>query len=355
MTSADWPIPSPEEQVQFLRNLQRLLGEGLFVASYKFALIRSLADVAVLKGAESGAPLEIDTKEIAFRFVELYWRQCRPFHVGGTQTGFLLRQNTGKQAAIVAQIADSQLTCGASLFRFKQIAPDQWSQLVADVEQVVRKMPLWKLQTVGDARLDFLYENVGRGNKITLRPGIAYCFRTFYELVRDLIEGSWVRFVQKLNADKLGSTVELGTFLFGQERASLEAYRPILLDVQGGICLYCRQPLLTQSHVDHFIPWSRYPADSGFNFVLAHSRCNNAKSDHLAAEDHLAAWAARNYLHGTEMQSRLRDAALPGDLAAANQVAQWVYRQTEKANGQVWVTKRIMKRLEPGWHQCFAA
>jgi hypothetical protein len=35
--------------------------------------------------------------------------------------------------------------------------------------------------------------------------------------------------------------------------------------------------------VDHFIPWSRYPADLGHNFVLAHDRCINAKSDYLAA------------------------------------------------------------------------
>ncbi len=50
-------------------------------------------------------------------------------------------------------------------------------------------MPLWKLQTVGNERLEFLYENVDRGNRITLKPGVAYCFRAFYELVRDLIEG----------------------------------------------------------------------------------------------------------------------------------------------------------------------
>jgi hypothetical protein len=31
-----------------------LLAEGLFVASYKFALIHALADLAVLKGDDSG-------------------------------------------------------------------------------------------------------------------------------------------------------------------------------------------------------------------------------------------------------------------------------------------------------------
>jgi hypothetical protein len=73
-----WPIPTPEEQVQFLRNVQRLLAEGQFVASYKYALLHALADLAVLKGEDSGAPLDLSTKEIAAKFVELYWRQCLP-------------------------------------------------------------------------------------------------------------------------------------------------------------------------------------------------------------------------------------------------------------------------------------
>jgi hypothetical protein len=114
---------------------------------------------------------------------------------------------------------------------------------VAEVDQVVRTMPLWKLQTVGQEELDFLYANTGRGNRITLKPGVAYCLRAFYELIRDLIEGAWVRFVQRVNAAGLGSVTDLGTFLFGRERACLDAYRPILIDVQGGVCLYCRKPL----------------------------------------------------------------------------------------------------------------
>jgi hypothetical protein len=85
-----WPIPAPQEQVQFLQNVQRLLTEGLFVASYKFALFRALADLAVLKGEDNGAPLELSTKEIAARFIELYWRQCRPLQVGGVDSGLIL-------------------------------------------------------------------------------------------------------------------------------------------------------------------------------------------------------------------------------------------------------------------------
>src|SRR5262249_40237621 len=100
---------------------------------------------------------------------------------------------------------------------------------------------------------------------------------------------------------------------------------------------------------------SRYPADLGHNFVLAHERCNNAKSDYVAAEDHLATWAERNRLHQAELQSRLQEAALPCDMRASVQVAKWVYQQTEKANGQVWVVEKVLKHLSPTWSQVFPA
>jgi hypothetical protein len=50
------------------------------------------------------------------------------------------------------------------------------NRLVREVAEVVRIMPLWKLQTAGREPLDFLYANTGAGNTITLRPGVAFCF-----------------------------------------------------------------------------------------------------------------------------------------------------------------------------------
>src|SRR5262245_1577045 len=124
-----WPIPTPEEQVQFLRNIQRLLAEGLFVASYKFALVHALADLAVLKGDDTGAPLDLSTRDIAAKFVELYWRQSQPFQIGGESLGLVLQQNTRGQAEIISHIMKSQQKCGTSLFRLKREGTNHWSKL----------------------------------------------------------------------------------------------------------------------------------------------------------------------------------------------------------------------------------
>jgi hypothetical protein len=42
--------PTTGQQVMFLTNLQRFLAEGQFVATYKYALLLTLADIAIESG-----------------------------------------------------------------------------------------------------------------------------------------------------------------------------------------------------------------------------------------------------------------------------------------------------------------
>ncbi len=175
-------------------------------------------------------------------------------------------------------------------------------------------MPLLKLQTVGEETREFLYENrvEGRGDHafITLRPGIAFCFRSFHPLVVDLAQTAWARFIRRTNPKLLGERAELREFLFGAPRANLRAVREPLMEIQEGRCFYCERRLGGAPHVDHFVPWSRYPVDLGHNFVVAHESCNVAKADHLAAERHLRRWVVwqkrwtspfPRYIHRTEV------------------------------------------------------
>src|SRR5215472_8325395 len=321
--------PPPDEQIRFLVNLHRLLDEGLFVASYKFALLLSLADLAIENGDDTGSPLTLTTDEIAEKFIQYYWRQVVPYPAAGTAS--ILQQNTGKQAAVLNLLRAARgKHCDSLATAMKQ--PAIWKSLRRDVSSIVRIMPLWKLQTVGRERHDFLYENRGVGTKIELRPGVAYCFRKFHALISDLVRGAWVRYVRQQNLNILDENADLNEFLFGSERAALALVRPVLVDIQRGRCFYCNKQLLPQTtHVDHFIAWARYPVDLGHNFVLADSRCNSQKRDRLPACDHLAAWAERNTRYGEQMADALEQRGIVAELAASNRVAEWAYAQTEAA------------------------
>jgi hypothetical protein len=338
--------PSAQRQLDFLHQLQRILADGSFVATYKFALLHALADLAVARGEDSDAELTLSTREIAAQMIELYWRQARPFPAPATPGPVELRQNAGRQAAIVSALGQAQQKHGHSLAHLRR--GEAWPSLLGEVDRVLRVMPLWKLQTVGQERLSFLYENLDRGNQITLKPGVQYCLRAFYPLVVDLVRGAWLRFVRVQNAGVLGESGELGAFLFGTGRASLSAFVPILTDVQDGVCLYCARAVGASVEVDHFIPWARYPVDLGHNFVLAHASCNRAKSDHLAAEPHLERWLRRNEAHADGLRSAFDAAGLLHDHDTTLGVARWAYAQTVRIGGLVWERGGDLRLLGTG-------
>lgn len=159
--------PWSEQQIAFLTNLQRLLSEGSFVATYKYALLMSLADIAVERGTDDDSELLITTSQIAEKFIQYYWRQSAPY-LPDVAARRVLQQNTGRQAGIVQLI---QVIHGKYEGSLPEARYDlkQWSQLVRKLAEIVRVMPLWKLQTVGSEKLDFLYPNIGQGSQIVLK------------------------------------------------------------------------------------------------------------------------------------------------------------------------------------------
>ncbi len=341
--------PTAEQQLKFLTDLQRLLAEGQFVATYKYALLLALADIVIETGDDSGEPLTVFTKLIAEKFILYYWRQVVPYVPKIDPTsGQVLRQNTGKQAAIIRQVVEARQRYGDSLVT-AQRDKSAWKTLVRDVDQVVRQMPLWKLQTVGRSSFDFLYENRGKGTTIELRAGVAFCLRQFYGLIGDLVRGAWVRYVRRHNHDAMGTTADLSEFLFGSERSDLSAVREILEDVQSGRCFYCEKAMRKAGHVDHFVPWSKYPVDLGHNFVVAHQTCNSAKADHLAAADYLAAWADRNKQHHEQLADEFNERSVLHDLPTSVRIANWAYQTTFEADGLTWARKDDMVALSANW------
>ncbi len=349
MSDAPRP-PSPREQIRFLQQLQRLLDEGGFVATYKYALLHAIADLCVVHGDDTGAPLTLGTDAIAERFIELYWRQAMPFPAPAEPA--VLAQNTGRQASVVRRVEEAREAYD-SLTRARSDG-DAWARLHRKVEDTVRQMPLWRLQTIGQETVEFLYPNLGRGREITLHPGVAFCFRRFYPMIADMVEGAWSQYIRRYNQEPLGNNVELRSFLFGSERASLARFGPILRDLQEDACFYCRGRLPETFHVDHFVPWRRYPVDLGHNFVLAHRSCNSSKGDRLAAEEHLERWVARNDRHADTLAERFHEADVPSDAAATRSVAAWAYAQVEQAGGTVWVAGRDVRPISASWREVLA-
>jgi hypothetical protein len=346
--------PPAAQQIEFLTNLQRLFSEGAFVATYKFALLSALADLCVENGRDTDEELEILTSEIAEKFITYYWRQIRPYTARSMrQEAILLRHSTGGEAAVV-RVLRQRIEAGINSLSELKHQKAEWNQIVSDINGIVKKMPLWKLQTMGHSTVEFLYPNVMRGNSIRLKPGVMYCFRAFHTFITDMIRGAWLRFIRRHNQDRLGDPADLDEFLFGSERVSLAPYAPILREVQSSRCFYCGREIKPSGHhVDHFIPWATYPNNLGHNFVLADSGCNTAKSDHLAAVEHLERWCYRNGDIGERLGKSFDKVGIIHDQVASQTVAEWAYSRAFAVGAETFKAKNVFEPLLGRWKDAF--
>jgi hypothetical protein len=342
-------------ELEFLRKLQRLLAEGDFVATYKFALLNALADLSLERAADDDGSLRVPLSAIAEKFIEYYWPQARPYRaVDGS--GLVLLQNAGKQAAIVNAIAAAQ--AAHATLPAARAAKLRWHTLVTRVAGTIAAMPLWKLQTVGGERDEFLYTQAEfAAGEIRLLPGVPAAFRALYGLVLDAVRGAWMRQIAAIAANRpLLGLADLASFLFGSERSSLERFRNLLRDHQGGRCLYCRKELRGAAGcVDHFIAWSRYPVDLGHNLVLAHDGCNAKKRDFLAYPAHLERWQVSHLERAGELAQRFDALALPHEEMRSRAIAWWAYEQGEAAGAHAWIDDERFVRLDGSWRGVLGA
>ena len=99
--------PDDRGQLDFLQHVQRIFDEGEFVATYKFALLIALVELAIERGDDTGAPLDLDLHSIAEKFIEQYWPHAAPYGAADGAPAVLV-QNNGRQAAIVAHVAKAR-------------------------------------------------------------------------------------------------------------------------------------------------------------------------------------------------------------------------------------------------------
>lgn len=329
-------IPSADEQVAFLRHVQRLLEEGQFVATYKFALLLALSDLCVELGDDSGEELTLPVRAIADKFLALYWTHTNPYPTRDPGGHGIISQNLGRNIALLHRVAELRRRI-ASLADARRSR--QWSRLRTEAAKIIREMPLFRLQTLrGAGELTFLYRNRIEHGAVRLLPGVAFHFRQFHGLVQHLVRGAWIRHVRAnpRNDRLLGEATVLEEFLFGSSRVQYPLLKVALREVQDGKCFYCGTRVGKDGELDHFIPWVKYPADLGHNFVLADRRCNGDKSDRLAERRFLVEWRERNEAHDRTLGETFQRAALSNDRRASERIADWAYALADSSGAAFW-------------------
>lgn len=339
--------PPAENQINFLQNIQQLFEEGEFTATYKFALLMALTELAVENWDRTVPELRLSMKQIAEKFIEFYWPQCVIYSSGvsGTNDGILV-QNLGMQASIVNAVLELR-SHTASITAAKNLP--EWHSALSGVAGVIRNQPVRYLQNISSTLNPFLYDFPAPHGELVLKADVAFNLARYQRLIQQLAKSAWVSHVRTnaRNEPYIGKKDDLESFMFGASRSTLAKAGEVLIELGEDKCFYCEKPLQQGFDVDHFIPWSKYPRDLAHNFVLAHQKCNRSKSDMLAAHVHLEKWIHRNKHDGDQIQIKMNSKGIIANLGCIESVAKYVYEQGIEVQAHAWIRKENYEKIEP--------
>lgn len=332
------PTPTAQEQLKFLNQVQYLLQNGRSTTTYKYALLMSLVRLAIEKGDNSGKALFLSSDDIAEKFIEIYWQQSRPFQFEAEQP-FILNQhsNSNQQAKIINLI--NEISPKPTTLVNLQRNSKQWQAIKNAVIGTVLSNPIERLQEIGGKTVPFLYHPNHYNKKgLLLLPKVMYSLRQFSSLIEELCQKKWMDSISlyKKNAHLLNGIQNLQQFLFEYDRNQLTKIVPILKDIQDNHCFYCQKPITGKQAVDHFIPWSMYPSDTGHNFVLADHSCNSDKSNLLADIPFYERWQKRNDIYNDVIKSEVEPLGFLTNLDDSNSIAKWAYDHAKESQYSLW-------------------
>jgi len=328
-------IPSAEEQISFLKKIQNLFEDSVFQATYKYALLIALTDLAIELGADNNNELFLDKKVIARRFAELYWPQIQPFPSGisGCESGVLFHSDKKGHVNVVKDLLVLFHESKTSDFSVAQSSPS-WGAALNKITKSVWRYPILHLQE--DAN-QFLYSYPTLRGGLVLKPGVGYCLRKFSEYIIQYARSGWIEHIKKTKKNQpiLGIDNDLESFLFGSTRKQLSPVRDFLLDHQSGRCFYCNKSATLESDIDHFIPWKKYPRNLAQNLVLACPNCNRSKSDMLAAKVHLDKWLEK-VLSNDLRSIEINKLGFISDRSCTYKVGSWAYANGVDSRSLAW-------------------
>lgn len=340
---------SAESQIEFLQKIQSLFEDSSFSATYKFALLITLANLAIELGDDQEQELTIPSEKIAERFSELYWPQIKEY-LSGRDIG-ILYQNNGTQAKMISILLDIQSQTGIDSFS-DVLAHPIWTKKLNSIITTIWDNPVFYLQ---EDENQFIYRYSNK-ESLTLTKEAHLCFRKFNEYIIQYAKNDWMTHL-KTNAKNQGilnTDSDLESFLFGASRETLIQLRPMLIDYQHGKCFYCSKNITASSKadVDHFIPWKRYSRNLAENLVLSCASCNRSKSDMLATKVYLENWLL-NAANNLQRNNEIHELGFISDFECNRRIAICAYQNAATSSANAWDIKKPYELINQGYLSLF--
>jgi hypothetical protein len=302
----------------YFTSIIQIIDHGLKTNSYKFALLRALADYG------SGQPTSdhITFASLGDRFLAYYWPLTVTFRV---------RQATDptRDPVIMRFIREEVSTLGlGSSYRFENFRERHADRYRELLEKCCAKggcfdevIPRFHNVRRGRLPIEQIYAQAGDG--VVLNDGAGQFLTNHHRVLNLLAVGGWVKFTEQYSfAPRLYEKIAG----IPPERKQ-ERYRAFLVALQGTRCFYCEAES-TQLHIDHVVPWSFVLEDRIWNLILACRDCNCTKSDRTPDDEMLLKLAVRN----SSLIKCLHNGELPLESAAVRRDLQGFSNETLQAH-----------------------
>jgi hypothetical protein len=280
-----------------LKQIASVLYHDKKVNTYKFALIRSLADVAV--GYEYGSDNDnvyIPLKTLAYKWVAYYW----PFMGDGKRPGVLQSQQKLKAKQDVTfrnKLEDLKAHHKCCDFDSDGYSYSDEGNDKVSVEQTKRwsealkkvidglKMPIKYAKGGQDSGLF----HVKKGN-IVVTKAIFKALRVHSLYIEALAVSEWAKWVGKNDLSDMSAGEAFTAMTKKPEgRGSIQKYRKIFKGCEL-VCPYTRKPLkdidCDHFELDHVIPVAVYPINDLWNLLPVDAKSNSGAGGKFAMIPH---------------------------------------------------------------------
>jgi len=308
-----------------LDTVSRIIRDGQNSNSYKFALLRALAEIASSDSRDRGT---ITTERLAECFVTYYWDLTLKYHV---------RQGTNpdKDPRVMRRIRDllksGRISEKTKLEEFRKT--EDYRDLIEQIAREAFGDVIPRLHTVrGKQRKPMLYQEEKDGVRI---DDTTWDFLNSHSpVIAQLAIGGWVKFTEQYtSAPKLFQKIQ-GV---DPNRTALSPYRKFLVAYSNNLCFYCDKEAGGNPHADHVIPWSYMVEDRAWNLVLSCDRCNRDKWYYLPPE-----------------QSFLEKLIQRNHILVADDLASLPNGQKIKRDFAEWELSNLDKHIRESWHKAHA-
>lgn len=295
---------------ELTEKFNQIITKGRKDNTYKFALARFLLDYSngleeqyIQTKIKNNEKEVVSYQDIAEKFLGYYWHQeCR----------YRIRQNydDDKLPYVITIIRD---VFGTKYVPepFKSMSKDKIRRAQDQIRRDVfgkgkKSQVVPRFQNIKEGNstkgVKIFYDYDNEKAQLEIKPQALLFFRENYQPLLKSVILEWAKFLEKINTlPRLIAKIESAE----RKRGALQKYVKIFKDFRS--CFYCNTSLdSTETHVDHFIPWSYIFEDESWNLVLSCERCNLNKNDSLAGTQFLEELIQRNKTYQDKIEELRR-------------------------------------------------